>query len=428
MFGDSHNSSTNYCKNADEKDDYEDYDLYDDDEEDGEGGLARQIKIGHYRVFNKYFLKLLSDIVSYDGVVDFYIEGGEIHKRKRDIIPKMKEFPMNKFWRLFYKCYYNERMDQTQIQKNYYNFCAKYTKNIRWQSGDARFFQQTNKKLDLGEFLEDFITKYRIKYFGRDKEDNFSNFYNFCHEEILLYPRDLNWRIDLEKAKIDRGSIFDEYVNKRGSLIRKQLDKITNDDLRKELITRFKNYIDNIDREYLNDENRAFLIKAFTDFQDLLKCEPRSNDAYEFIDIIWNMYQNKELIRFLGLLIKLRAIMADLYILARCYKIMNNLATNLDSHLTEPLINACYFGGMHMENIKNFLTKKNGEYPDYNLIMGISNINHNLNTHGQNRCLTIKDNLDMDGLIDRLIRRRKKHIEDLQKKEKYEKYKDMTKK
>ena len=131
------------------------------------------------------------------------------------------------------------------------------------------------------------------------------------------------------------------------------------------------------------------------------------------------MYQSGEIDRFITLLIYLRTTLADIYIIARSYKIMYNLDLNLD----KPLINACYFGALHTKNMKDFLIKKNGENKDYNLIMEISNFIDDekiyKNDVNNNRCIEIKQNLDMRSLIKRLIDRRTPHLKTL-----FEKYRD----
>jgi hypothetical protein len=112
--------------------------------------------------------------------------------------------------------------------------------------------------------------------------------------------------------------------------------------------------------------------------------------------------------------------------IARCYKIMNNLAYNPDSHIEKPLINACYFGAFHMENIKDFLTK-GGSNGDYNLIVDINDDTNITDTHDKIRCLKIEKNLDMDDMINRLITRREEHEKKLSKEAKEKKYKVLAK-
>jgi hypothetical protein len=433
LFGDYHFSTNNYCKlDTGEDDDgiYDDNDeIYDDNDDDGDYAIIRQMKHGIYRVFNKYFLRLLSDIVDIyednDNVVDFYIEGGEFHKMNTLGIAGTSEYPMTKFWRWFTKCYYNERMEQTKLQSKYGDFCIKYAKNIRWQSGDTRFFEKTKKmKLDLGDFLEDFIQKYKSKYVFRD----FDSFYNFCHEELLGVSRNTQWRIDLEKARINPSEIFNEYVQKRDSLIRKQLDKIVNETIKKQLNQRFDTYIQENYKNTINEKNKDFFIKSFRNFQNLLKCEPHSNDANEKIKIFWDMYDDGTLENFKVLLIYLRTPLTDLYMIARSYKIMDNLASNPRSHANKPLINAVYFGALHTKNMKDFLIAKDKitNETDYNLLVDIS-IDITLNSDDKNRCLKIEKNLDMDGLINRLIARREEHEEKNKMLAKRKKYRELAK-
>jgi hypothetical protein len=117
LFGDGHNSDANYC---------------------GESAP---------KIFDTAFLRLISDAVAgnkekkeQDGIVDFYLEGGDLHTTLNYY--ETKKFPMEQLWNLFKDCYTNSRMEgrKTILEKS--KETCEPIKNIRWQSGDARFFKK----------------------------------------------------------------------------------------------------------------------------------------------------------------------------------------------------------------------------------------------------------------------------------------------
>ena len=131
--------------------------LFGDNHRDDKGFCQDNDKIGSYKVFDPNFLQLLSDVIGKKNeelkenrMIDFYLEGGEIHKF--DITEYPQERPLEQLWSLFTKCY-NNRYETTQdlSDKDKEN-CGKM-KNIRWQSGDIRFFKEEWDKFTLANMF-----------------------------------------------------------------------------------------------------------------------------------------------------------------------------------------------------------------------------------------------------------------------------------
>jgi len=113
LFGDLHGSTVNMCQEDESK--------------------------GVYKIYDIEFLGLLSKLGSVEEPIDFYVEGGDFHNF-RDDAPKIDEYPMERLWDLYKECYRNPTNPLVPLaQYPHTTDCSKIA-NIRWHSGDARFF------------------------------------------------------------------------------------------------------------------------------------------------------------------------------------------------------------------------------------------------------------------------------------------------
>ena len=381
LFGDWHGRSDGFCFST--GDDNRDFSQY------------------SCKVFSLIFLKLLSDLVEKKedmkddkaGLVNFYIESGHAH-----ITPytPINQEPLLQLWGWMSKCYNNIRMELTDEQKQLKTNCDKYMKNIRWQSGDVRYFYKVQKKMYLWDFLVKFVNKFNTL------EKNETNFTLLLNIELGAYNQN-HWKIVLENTVIEPEQLCEIYLNDHSILIRKQLEKISDERFRESLLQRFRDYIYYIDTKNDTDTTKILMGNVHSVIIDIIRSEPSTEKRILNVKKLWGYFQYGELIKYNSFLLTRLAIMTDLYTIARSYKTM------CKSTDESPLINVLYFGAYHTENIASFLTKEYSygseeKIRDYDLLYEIKlpteyTINPSINIK---RCLTITQNINLKQLIDRL--------------------------
>jgi len=387
LFGDSHHSNKGYCQ---------------------EGNVPK--------IFDIEFLKLLSDAVKSDnekdgeeyeedGKVDFYVEGGDHHLM--EIKESENKHPMEEIWVLFTKCYNNKRMERLPLNESNKIICNKIP-NIRWQSGDIRFFYKETKICNLLKYLDRFIKKVKNAD-GINEKVKFITYirYYFLRSKYKCQQ-------ELKDTMIDADSAYREYVEDSKSLINKQLMKINSGDINanETIIEEFKNefykYIEMVFNEHFEKDNEGELLKTIKNihnkFLEIFYCE-----IYSIADIINDLYkdyQNGNLVKYIDFLMMRDSIKADLYTLARSYKIMTYKKNTNEKNITRPLINVCYFGHLHMVHIKKHLLLDN----KYEEVVNVYNTSYGLHPDHQNRCVdlaSIENPVNIDGYINFLKQFRK---------------------
>ena len=360
---------------------------------------------GHYKVFDLNFLQLLSDAVKIDErneTIDFYVEGGELHIFNNDEIDKDDGKPMVELWNLFIKCYFNSRWKIRTILPENKPTCDLIP-NIRWQSGDIRYFQ-TEK---INSNINDFIKLLSKKLISSPTKDELKA---FLYKE--LDDKEKN-KQRLQSVVFSVEDIKNKYVNTDG-LISKQLNRIhdgTEDDVNKykdEFKERFLNYIQNQFNYYTHKESPKinYIRKCFTNYF-------ASNHFSEEMQTINKLIELdlKDISDFSISLIPRRALMLDLYTMARIYKTMiksmkirPELRKGVDNtNVVHPLIVVCYFGTDHTVTIEKYLTstenKKNDDNAkDYNIEV--------IKMAMGDRCISFKKEYDLNAMIRRLVGRR----------------------
>ena len=386
LFGDWHGDSNGFCPSTgDEKSDFAEFSC---------------------KVFSLIFLQLLSDLVKKevaekekeekkekDGLVNFYIESGHAHITP--YTPTNQE-PLLQLWGWMSKCYNNIRMaptiEQTQLRPN----CEIYMKNIRWQAGDVRYFYKVQKKIYLWDFLVKFVNKFK-KF-----EQTESNFTLLLNIEIDTYVQE-HWEIVLKNIiKPVPEQLCESYLVDFDIPIRKQLEKISDENLKASLLQRFKDYIYYIDNKD-SDATKILMKKVHSVIIDLIKSERLTQSRIENVKTLWGHFTSGLLMQYNSFLLARLAIMTDLYTIARSYKIM---CKSKDEY---PLINVLYFGAYHTENIASFLTKEYSygseeRMRDYGLLYNIKlPSEYTTNPSSKiNRCLKIEQDIYLKQLIERL--------------------------
>ena len=368
LFGDIHNDKENFC------------DSKDDD-------------TGKFIIHDPTFLKLLSDAVKgnkeeneEDGKVDFYVEGGALHLRKADVSFK-DGFPMHELWNLFKQCYINPKMKEKEILEEHKPTC-NLIPNIRWQSADVRFFPKEYGKVHLYDFVKNLIQTLSKE----GTEQKFDNFKSILIKEI---QSDGPHKEYLKNASFTVEETYEEYVNNAESLIYKQLSKIDGtfkDKIKQQIKQRFKTYITNYYATCkITDINKFKSIH--NDIVNIFKItDPYSEEGKLLIDRLCLHCTNKEenLIKYSDFLMCKRAIMLDLYTLARIYKIMTNPINVIDKSVIHPFIVICYFGKIHITSIANELYNTTFNLDNTNEILMNDSLMQIVN-NGTKRCIDIQN-------------------------------------
>ena len=135
-----------------------------------------------------------------------------------------------------------------------------------------------------------------------------------------------------------------------------------------------------------------------------------NNNIYSVADIIVDLskdYQNGNLGKYIDFLMMRDSIKADLYTLARSYKIMTYKKNTDEKNITRPLINVCYFGHLHMVHIKDYLLR---DEKKYKAVVNVYNELTNPHPDKHNRCVdlaSIENPVNIDGYINFLKKFRK---------------------
>ena len=403
LFGDIHNDNTNYCNPVTNK------------------------------IFDTEFLELISKLVgakeeeTEDGKVDFYVEGGEIHKIL-DSEEDKEEFPMKKLWNLFKKCYTNTRMKGREE----YNPTCTPIKNIRWQSGDIRFFKKEEEKFDPSIFLND-ISKEIQERMDKNEKENKKEDPDYTRRLSLITKRILYKQFnniivnDDYRFPIKTFDVIKEYIT--NSLINKQLNKIKSymgDDVYSKLLIKFRTYIISMMKQSMARftlmtnivENEIFgkLTSITNNLKNIFNCEPFSKEEGAELEIMKTYMDSNLHSAYYLYFLDMKTVMLDLYTMARIYKTMiksmrihpSKRSHEKNTDAVHPLIAMCYFGNFHIENIKTFLSN------DYDLKFSIDR--DTTDKSSDVRCLNFMNkDYDLDSEITKLKESRKKYEQTLLK-------------
>jgi hypothetical protein len=367
LFGDLHESEQNFCTDIDNS-----YDVH---------GLK--------------FLGLLNKVLKPNELIDLYVEAPDLFSTFTSE-PLPTKQPLDVFYNLYTECYNNKRIEYKLTSYEHETKCDEIP-NIRFQSGDSRFFIYGKKYREL-------LTSCTIENFLRlfnSKEDlnpdtfvtKLKSLGGECIEKLV------NSTIGFEDIK---RVIFDQK-----GLIHKQLKKI-NPLKRDKIIDYINEYILYFETRH-NEEIRRYpeieiihnaLKGIITDLQSKLKAklantlkgkitklEPLNTDS--IIDIAYLQKQWPYLKYYRTTLIKKTSILPEIYTLCRSFKY-------LDSEGDKPILNILYFGDSHIQNILHFLTKITHLYDSTTVQYFDKNID---NYDTVSRCIEIKNDIDLNEIL-----------------------------
>jgi len=338
------------------------------------------------KIYDEKFLKLISDAVAgdpekkenYDDTIDFYIEGGDFHN-SLDTPLYTNKFPMEQLWNLFLKCYSNSRMKDRKISDENKSTCD-LIKNIRWQSGDIRFFKKEDKKFNSSMFLNKIYDRMQViltnsspeKDYYKEEDRKYNAFRESCIYYIGVFKEIYNNPIqDLSNMSLDADKLYNKYVIDSEGLIFKQLKKIKEyggDDVT--LSTKFKSYMETIDKGALSYDFQKRYVTEFHSFITTIFTHDKFSKEFE--EEVRKFSRKKEdATIYTSYLRILRSTLLELYSWSRIYKTMiksmriqpNERKDNNEA--IHPLITICYFGDQHICNMTSYLLEENNyeKYP-----------------------------------------------------------------
>ena len=340
LFGDVHNDTKNMCKRGKSK--------------------------GVYSVYDIEFLGLLSNLATSTRPIDFYVEGGDLHNKTHKK-PYSEKYPMEMLWNLYAECYtHNGR----KIARYKHRTNCNSISNIRWHSGDARYFDDKKYTLDncnMLRFLErvNFSVKYDNRYL----------------EIVNMVKRDCITKVNNRKKDTNDYNSLKNLVLDPIGLIYKQLKKI-NPKQRKVLIgwiEKFSKYrLDKIHRNY-GVTDRTIELYNYLDLH-LTRCE--DEDYYnKYLSDHW-----ESISLYLYYLRRKYTIVLDIYTICRSFKYLG-----LKGPM--PMMNIIYSGDVHTNDIKYFLESITSLYN----VQTIEEFNGDFNN--PNRCVEIRQEIDLGVIL-----------------------------
>jgi len=372
-----------------------------------------------FKIYDVNFLNIINDSISGDEKIDFYVEGGDLHAAVRK--EKTNLYPLLKLKNLFSECYINPRSTvNTTFADNLaaYPHTKKHCKlipNIRWQSGDIRFFydpESKNKK--FGATLERLVNILMVNFKEKHLtgEDLKKVLYSFNKNPVSLVIdntaeeklHNLSYLITQLKSitGIEPKQVSQELEDillLREGLIDKQISKILTDTRGK-----LKQYIlQYFEYTYTNTvKNKLAYIQSIIQFQtNFIKLvlgylEGRGIDH----DSLAYFNSNKRSIiqKYYIFIVQKYGIIVEIFTLCRIFKYLQQPE--------RPIINIIYYGDLHIQNIYYFLTRISGLYD------GVLSINrtHTYSTVitesgdvekkiGDNRCIEILPDINISELL-----------------------------
>ena len=349
LFGDKHNSDKGLCEKSSES----------------------------MNISSVEFLGLMNTLVNSNEYIDFYVEGGDLHNRMP--FPELNytdDFPMHNLWNFYVECYKKQKL---ATYKYDHTKCEK-TSQIRWHSGDIRFFKDEKFKdllirCNMHNFLFLFESKDTLT-----KEtflDNLKSFNGYSTEKNSCFDKLLATTISFDDV---RKEIFLEE-----GLINKQLKKI-NKTQREEIIRYINEYINYTEDKHKNEITPEInkiantLIEIITKLKNFVEYSNLESDI-QYLKDNWETLE-----RYGDLMLYKYSITPDIYSICRSLKYLDSLEEDV------PIINILYYGSIHTENVVHFLTKIIGKY----------NIRYfnSVASQNDNRCIEIKDNINLTKIVD----------------------------
>ena len=268
--------------------------------------------------------------------------------------------------------------------------------NIRWQSGDARFFEHQNQTCSFEELYGSIIKDNKLHEY-----DKYNYFVRDLEILIKYYIIDKYTEECIEKLlytnPIGKDYIYEEVFSEKG-LIMKQLRHLFMED-KKIIIDYMKEYLDfYLNKRIIRDDiiirnlniihnHLSVIISNIKEDLEVSSPEWRENEKS-----LRYLYDNRDLLETIDTYImQTSSVILDLYTFCRSLK----YTKKLNDKEPVPILDICYFGNVHVQNMVYFLTNITKfydivyyhDYNDYNIIDNV------------NRCLQIEEDIHLDDIL-----------------------------
>ena len=352
-----------------------------------------------HHIYKIEFLQMLSNILIENEVIDFYTEGTDFTDRVIPLIEQDKNEPMLVLFNLVIQCNRFKRENTPE-----YNSIKK----IQWHHGDIRFWtpdispQYEDVKTDISKKKCKF---YNMKEFLLEKIE-MNSYYGYYHKSdaifqylFLAYANEIKSRdFILDKyIAVDPEEIYIRLIESKFSLINYQISKIQDKSSQTFLKEKFKLYI-----TYIYNQNFTDAKKSITDLTPkIFNKEIRTIHSH----IVWlfNISQTTTMVEdqqkysikihtspyypiYKKFIFLFECIKLDMFTFAKSFTRM------VESKGIDPIINICYYGRIHINNMIYFLTN----ILSYQQIFYRDGLEgqqqyDEINTHNVNRCLDLSN-------------------------------------
>ena len=300
-------------------------------------------------IYTKEFLEKICAAVNPGEIIDFCTEGQDLTNQIYH--SDQKGDVMHEFHNLVRYC---NKIKQDKTQG--YEFLDK----IRWQHTDIRFWtldtpelkevtqKRPRKYYHMALFLLSIVEKHPL-FLKNPTSEMFARVFAASAKQFNLagYTFEANIAVNVRE-------IYSKLVKNRYSLINYQISKITEESDREFLKTKICEYINYMYKiectlSKLSPEELGPLIRQTHD--QIIRLYNSKITAKE-IDELKEMYASNEYIIYKNYILNIGTIKFDMFTFAKSFTRMLNPTPDSQP----PIINICYFGNLHIQNMTHFIT------------------------------------------------------------------------
>ena len=334
---------------------------------------------GAIRIYDINFLNMMCSILKDNEVIDVCTEGENLTNQTN--ITTLTREPIYAFHNLVRICNNFKKEDS----ENY-----KMVQKIRWHHTDIRFWtlyipevqkvreDRPRKYYNMFEFLSIRVDGNKL-YKDNYKPDIFYKVFQSYRSKLI----DEGYSFEANIA-VNVIEIYSKLVENRYSLINYQISKITEESDRKFLKQKIKLYI-----EYMYDKECNLSTLIPKDLGILIRQMHNKMIGFCNGDLVGleEIHGTREYTIYKNFILRIETIKLDIFTFAKSFTRM------LETTAETPIINMCYFGNLHIQNMTHFITKilnSGGVGGDaYNVILthGIGQDAPNPLSKDANRCL-----------------------------------------
>jgi len=354
-------------------------------------------------VYDIEFLSLLNKLSRKQEPIDFFVEGSDLHSQTQST-PLNGLYPLDKISKLYTECYSKRKL----VSYNPESDC-KQIPNIRWQSADPRQFSQQKYQKPLvtgcnyssitSTIISDIKSKKPITPF--EFKNTIDGSINYL---ISKYGRPCISKLTEENPF----SVFYTLKLKNEileTIITKQIRTFSTK-VYKKIYKQLLNYMDKyIDFNFYKYKNvQADLALTHISIMNIIKNILNPGSTTSFVDLSYTTLYNGGINMFntyFNNIVNKELLILDLYVFFRSLKYSKRPLPSQTNPV--PILNICYLGNSHVENMVHLLTNITDMYDiEYSHPLKLDKNGFSI------RCLQIKNKINLDDIIrdlseDRLI-------------------------